>query len=499
MAQPTRTPSIDGSVVFERDLFIANEWRASSTGESIAVVDPTTEQVIGRAAAASTADIDDAVAAAREAFDYGTWPELTIQARAEALLKFADELEKDVEATTEVLIQETGLTLGASRGGALTMPGMLRYYASIADTFQTVEIRKGVMGPTARIEKRPIGVVAAIVPWNSPLGLAAFKLPQALLAGNTVVMKPSEDTPISAGYLADAWLRAGLPAGVFNIVPALPEVSDYLVRHPGVDKITFTGSTVVGRKIAEAAAPTLKQLTLELGGKSPAVVLADAPLERLVYAMVPAITNNNGEMCTVPSRLIVPEDRKDEIVQALAEAFGKLKVGDPHDPQTDVGPMVSKTHYERVMGYLQSAVDEGGTFAVGGGRPEGPDVGYFVAPTIITGVGPTAKVAQEEIFGPVLTVLTYRDEAEAVRIANGVEFGLSGAVFGGDDEHVLNIARKIKSGTVSLNNGITVDISVPFGGVKQSGYGRELGPEGLEAFHETRTIFIDGEPLITLG
>jgi aldehyde dehydrogenase (NAD+) len=494
----TTTTEYVSSLVFDRELFISNEWRPASTGEYITVVDPATEQPVGKAAAASKEDIDAAVAAARDAFDNGPWPAMTIQERAAALVRFAEEMEKDTEAITEVTVQESGLTVGACRGGAKTLPGVMRYYASLAASFPLLEIRKGLSGVTARIEKRPIGVVAAIIPWNSPLGMTAFKLPQALLTGNTVIMKPSEDTPISAGYVGDAWLRAGLPTGVLNIVTALPEASQYLVSHPGVDKITFTGSTAVGRAIAAAAAPTLKQLTLELGGKSPAVVLDDASVERVVETMVPAMTNNNGEVCTMPSRLIVPESRKDEIVDAMVSALREVSVGDPADPKTEVGPMVSRKHYERVMGYLQSAVDEGGKFAIGGGRPEGLDTGYYVAPTIITDVGPDAKVAQEEIFGPVLTVLTYHDEDEALRIANDVEFGLSGAVYSTDQDRALEMARKIRSGTVSLNNGLTMDIGVPFGGVKQSGYGRELGPEGLEAYLETRTIFIDGEPVRTL-
>jgi len=488
------TPS-PSSPVFERDLFINNTWRPGSTGERIPVVDPATEKEIGSAAAAASEDVDAAVAAARTAFDSGPWPRLTLRERAEILTRFAEELEKDTDPVTEVLVAETGLTIGQSRGGALTMPGLLRYYASLADTTELTELRTGLSGVSARIEKRPVGVVAAIVPWNAPLALAAFKLPQALLAGCAVIMKPSEDTPLSAGYFADAALRAGLPAGVLNIVNALPAGGDHLVRHPGVDKITFTGSTVVGRRIAAAAADTLKQLTLELGGKSPALVLDDADLDRIVETLVPGVTGNNGESCTNPSRLIVPEHRHDEIVAALAEAFAELTVGDPRDPATDVGAMVTRKHYARVLDYLASAEKEGGTFAVGGGRAPGHDVGYYVAPTIITGVSPDAKVAQEEIFGPVLTVLTYRDEEEAIRIANDTEFGLSGAVYSTDTEHALRVAQQINSGTVNLNNGITVDIGVPFGGVKQSGYGRELGPEGLDAFFNTHVIFIDGEPL----
>ncbi|CAA9272524.1 MAG: Aldehyde dehydrogenase [uncultured Arthrobacter sp.] len=482
----------------ERELFINNEFVPNSTGEYVEVVDPATEKVFGRAAVASVADVDKAVAAARAAFDHGPWPRMTMQERAEILNRWTDELDKDVEAVTRLLVQETGIPVGQSQGGANTMQGITRYYTSLAADFPLVEERKGFTA-TASIEKVPVGVVAAIIPWNSPLGLAAFKLPQAMLAGCTVVMKPSEDTPLSAGYLGDAAVRAGIPEGVLNIVPALPEASAHLVSHPGVDKVSFTGSTAVGRSIAAGAAPTLKQLTLELGGKSAAVVLDDAPLDRLVYTMVPGVTNNNGAMCTVPSRLIVPAARHDEIVGALAEAFGTLKVGDPNAADTQVGPMITQRHYERVLEFLKSAEQEGGSFAVGGGKAPGLDEGYYVSPTIITGVKSSARVAQEEIFGPVLTVLTYETEEEAIALANDTEYGLNGAVFSADVDHALSVARRLDAGTVSINNGITIDITVPFGGFKQSGYGRELGPEGLDGYFHTKSVFLDGEPLITLS
>ncbi len=483
--------------VLERDLFIDGAWRPSSDGGRIAVVDPATESVVGNSAAATVADVDAAVAAARTAFDDGPWPRTTMAERVEVLLRFADELEADAEPVTEVLMAETGLIRSASSAGAGTMPWMIRYYAGAVEGLQLVEERVGLMGATVRIEKVPVGVVAAIIPWNSPLGLASFKLPQALLAGCTVIMKPSEVTPLSAGYVADAALRAGIPRGVLNVLPALPPATAHLVRHAGVDKISFTGSTEVGRAVAAGAADTLTPLTLELGGKSAALVLDDADLRRVVDTMVVAVTNNNGEVCTVPSRLLVPESRAQEIVSALVEAFGRVTVGAPSEPDSQVGPMVSEQHYEQVLAHLRSAVDEGGSFAVGGGRAEGHDKGYYIAPTIITGVSPQARVAQEEIFGPVLTVLTYRDEDEAIDIVNGTQFGLAGAVYSTDPGRALALARRFLSGTVTINSGSNIDPSVPFGGFKQSGYGRELGLEGLDAYLQTRAVFLDGEPMST--
>ncbi|MEU6356542.1 aldehyde dehydrogenase [Streptomyces sp. NPDC047072] len=486
--------------VTERDLFIGNAWRPSSDGRSQSLVNPATEEPFGKVALASSADVDAAVQAARTAFDEGPWPHLSLKERADFMLALADEIERHADAIAAVVTAETGLVLGAARGNPLAFAGMLRYYASLADSTELHEVRTGLTGVTARIEKRPVGVVAAIVPWNAPLGLAAFKLPPALLAGNTVIMKPSDFSPLSAGYVADAALKVGLPAGVINVLTAGPEQSQELVSHPGVDKVTFTGSTGVGRAIAASAAPTLKQVTLELGGKSPALILPDADLDRIVYTLTINITNNNGAVCTNPSRLIVPESRKDEIVGALAASFAQLKVGDPADPRSDVGPMINKAHYDKVLGFFETARQEGATFAVGGGRAPGFDKGYYVTPTIITDVTSDSRVAQEEIFGPVTAVLTYPDgdEDEAIRLANDTEFGLNGAVFSTDEQHALEVARKIHSGTVSINNGITIDLAVPFGGVKQSGYGRELGPEGLDAYFNTHAIFLDGEPVITL-
>ena len=335
--------------------------------------------------------------------------------------------------------------------------------------------------------------MAQIVPWNSPIVMAAFNLPAALLSGCTLILKPSDLTPLSAGYLADAARRAGLPPGVLNVVPATSSSSDYLVRHPGVNKIAFTGSTATGRKIAEAAAPTLKHVSLELGGKAAAIILDDAPLARIVDTITHAILFNNGQMCLQPSRLLVPESRHDEIVEALAASFAAAVVGDPKDPQTNVGPLISRAQYDHVMGLLESAIADGGRFVVGGARPQDLDTGYYVAPTIVTGVSPTARIAREEIFACVLVVLTYRDENEAIAIANDTEFGLNDAVYSADADRALRIARKLESGSISINNGQLLDVGIPFGGVKQSGYGRELGPEGLDAYFETHTIYLNGE------
>ena len=495
----TKPAAKNAEPVLERDLFINNVWRPAESGKTFSLTNPATEQGFGRAADASEADVDAAVKAARIAFDKGPWPRMMPRERADALLRFADALEADSEALARLVTMEGGFPRADAIGGTKAMLSVLRYYAELADGLELVEIRKGRTGVTARIEKHPVGVVASVVPWNGPIVMAAFNLPSALLSGCTLVLKPSELTPLSAGYLADAALAAGLPPGVLNVVTGGAQASEALVRHPGVDKIAFTGSTATGRKIAEAAAPTLKHVSLELGGKAAAIVLDDAPLDRLVSTMTPAIMFNNGQMCLQPCRLLVPEHRKDEIVEALAEAFRKVKVGPPTDPDTKVGPLISRKQHERVLGLLQSARDEGGVFRVGGGRPDGLDTGYYVEPAIITDVDPRSRVAVEEIFAPVLIVLTYRDEEEALRIANDTEFGLNDAVYSANPERALAVAQRMHSGSININNGQYLDVAIPFGGVKQSGYGRELGPEGLDAYYETRVIYLDADPFHGLG
>jgi aldehyde dehydrogenase (NAD+) len=476
----------------ERDLFIGNQWRPSSTGQTLSLVNPATEQPFGRPAAASAEDVDAAVRAARAAFDTGPWPRLSLQERAAALLRFADALEADSEPLAELVVMETGLLWKEGIGGTRSMTTMLRYYADLAGQVQLVERRHGLTGVTASIEKVPLGVVGQIVPWNGPMSMTATNLPAALLAGCTIVLKPSELTPLSTGYLADAALAAGLPPGVLNVIPGSPAASEALVRHPGVNKIAFTGSTATGRKIAAAAAPTLKHVQLELGGKAAALVLDDAPLQHLIETMMPAMLFNNGQMCIQPARLVIPEHRKNEIVGAFADAFAKVVVGPPDAPGTELGPLVSRQQYNHAMDLLRSAAQDGGRFVTGGGRPPGLDTGFYVAPTIITDVSPRSRVGQEEIFAPVMVVFTYTSEEEALQIVNDTEYGLNDAVYSADAERALRLARRMESGTISINNGLYADPAMPFAGVKQSGYGQELGPEGLDAYFETQVIYLDG-------
>jgi aldehyde dehydrogenase (NAD+) len=330
-------------------------------------------------------------------------------------------------------------------------------------------------------------VVAAIVPWNVPLFEAMIKLAPALIAGNTVVLKPAPETPLSAQAFGQILLDAGLPPGVVNIVPAGREVGEHLVTHPGVDKVSFTGSTAAGRQIAGLCGQLLRPVTLELGGKSAAIILPEVDLADTMAKLVPAGVMNNGQACVAQTRILAQRDRYAEVVDAVTEAVGALKVGSALDPETEIGPLVAERQRERVLGYMDIGRSEGAKVTVGGGRPGGLDKGWFVEPTVFADATNDMRIAQEEIFGPVLTVIPYDDVEDAVRIANDSEYGLSGSVWGSDHEAAAEIGRRIRSGTVNINT-FTMDMCSPFGGFKASGLGRELGPEGLEAFLQTQTV-----------
>jgi betaine-aldehyde dehydrogenase len=331
-------------------------------------------------------------------------------------------------------------------------------------------------------------VVAAITPWNVPLFLAAAKLSPALLSGSTVVFKPAPETPLDANVLAEIFAECGLPKGVLSVVPAGREVGEYLVNHPGVNKVSFTGSTAAGRKIGAACGANLKRVSLELGGKSAAILLDDVNLEESLPLMLPNAIMNNGEACISLTRILAPRDRYTEVTDALVELVRAMKVGDALDPSTEVGPLVAERQRDRVEEYIRIGQEEGAKVAVGGGRPTGLDTGWFVEPTVFVDVDNTMRIAQEEIFGPVLSVIPYDDDADAVRIANDSDYGLCGAVFSGDNDRGLGIARQVRTGTYMVNSSIPIDFSSPFGGYKSSGVGREFGEDGLELFLEKKTI-----------
>lgn len=471
-------------------LYLGGEWRKSATRQSLTVVSPIDETPIGVAPLAAPSDVDSAVSAARAALHSPEWAALSTDERADLLDRFADELEKNSTERAILTTVQNGMPIGVSNwaeGDGVV--GLLRYYTALVRTLPMEERRPRVDGMgTTVVRRERVGVVAAIVPWNFPQVLTMFKLAPALVAGCTVVIKPSPETTLDAFELAAAADRAGLPPGVLNIVTGGPDIGEYLVAHPGVDKVCFTGSTASGRKISEVCGRLLRPVTLELGGKSAAIVLDDADLTTLVQGLATSSLLNNGQTCFLSTRILAPQARHDEVVEAVAALASGLTVGDPLDPDTHVGPVVSRRQRERIESYIQLGKDSGAVLAAGGGRPD-RDKGWFVQPTVFGGVSNDSRIAQEEIFGPVLTVIPYRDLDDAVSIANDSEYGLGGTIWTSDVANGLDIARRIESGTVGVNF-YNLDYGAPFGGVKASGLGRELGPEGLAAFFNLKSIFL---------
>jgi len=469
-------------------LFIGGEWVDPSSSATFEVISPTSEELVGRVPEAQVADVDRAVAAAREAFDHGPWPRMSPAERAAVLSKAAEAIRNDMQGISELISNEMGSPVSWGLLAQVLAPTMiLDYYAGLGSTFAFDTVKDGLLGPVM-VTKEPVGVVAAITPWNVPLFLATAKLSPALLAGCTVVFKPAPETPLDANLLGEILAEVGLPKGVLSVVPAGREVGEHLVNHPGVDKVSFTGSSVAGRKIGAACGANLKRVSLELGGKSAAILLDDVDLEATLPLMMPNAIMNNGEACISLTRILAPRDRYTEIADALVEQVRALKVGDALDPATEVGPLVAERQRDRVESYIRIGQEEGAKIAIGGGRPDGIDRGWFVEPTVFVDVDNSMRIAQEEIFGPVLSVIPYDDEADAVRIANDSEYGLCGAVYTGDNDRGLGVARQVRTGTYMVNSGVPIDFSSPFGGYKASGVGREFGEDGLELFLEKKTI-----------
>ncbi|QYG92889.1 aldehyde dehydrogenase [Iamia sp. SCSIO 61187] len=474
-------------VIAHDSFLIGGDWVAPRGTGTIEVINPSTEEPFGRVPEGTTDDMDAAVAAARQAFDHGPWAQMSPKERGAVLAAVSGALTADMQGLAELISGEMGCPVSWGVMGQVFAATMIAdQYVGLADTYEFTDTRAGMMGPS-EVRKVPYGVVAAIVPWNVPVFEAMIKLAPALVAGNTVVLKPAPETPLSAQALGQIFQDAGLPPGVVNIVPAGREVGEHLVTHPGVDKVSFTGSTAAGRQIASVCGQLLRPLTLELGGKSAAIILDDVDLADVVAKLVPVGVMNNGQACVAQTRILASRDRYAEVVDAVSEAVGALTVGDALDPATEIGPLVAERQRERVLGYLDIGRAEGARVTVGGGRPAGLDKGWFVEPTVFADAINDMRIAQEEIFGPVLTVIPYDDVEDAVRIANDSPYGLSGSVWGGDHEAAASIARRIQSGTVNVNT-FTMDMCSPFGGFKASGMGRELGPEGLEAFLQTQTV-----------
>ncbi|GAA4411873.1 aldehyde dehydrogenase [Actinokineospora soli] len=468
------------------ELVIAGK-RVPAAGGTTTVINPYTEQEIGAIPDGAPEDVDRAVAVARTSFDAGVWRRSTVPERAGFAARLAAAFQRDSAAICAVTTLEMGCPASQSALINGVLPTMqLSYHADLAQRITLEERRVGPQGTTV-VRREPTGVVAAVVPWNGPIYLALNKVLPALLAGCSVVLKPAPEASLGLLHLAKLAAEAGLPDGVLTVVTAGREAGEHLVTHPGVDRVSFTGSTTAGRRIAALCGERLKRVGLELGGKSAAIVLDDADLDATVAGLKTASLLNTGQICAAQSRVLVSEARHDELVDALVDAVGGMRVGDPTDPATAVGPLVSARQRDRVEGYLAAGRAEGAKAVLGGGRPSDQPTGWFVEPTVFTGVTNDMRIAREEIFGPVLTVIPYRDEEEAVAIANDSEYGLAGSVWTADVERGLGVARSVRVGSYGVNV-YTSDVNVPFGGFKASGIGREGGPEGLDAYFEHQSV-----------
>jgi acyl-CoA reductase-like NAD-dependent aldehyde dehydrogenase len=473
--------------------YIGGEWVEPSTDSTIDVVDAGTEEVFVQVAEAQAADIDRAVTAATEAFEHGPWPGLTHAERAGILREFGAAVQRRNDDLSQIEPRECGVLYQYSQHSGALGASVFEQYAALADTFPFEEPAQPTGPGYGLLVREPVGVVGAIVPWNAPLTLIGHKMVPALLAGCSVVVKLAPEAP-GAGYVvAEAAEEIGLPPGVVNIVTAGREVSELLVRDPRVDKISFTGSTAAGRKIAAICGERIARCTLELGGKSAAVVLDDADLEHVaatISAVEPVLT---GQVCSSLTRIVVTRPRHDDLVDALAAMFSQVRVGDPFDEQSQMGPLAMRRQRDRVEGYIAKGIEEGATLAAGGGRPKGLDRGWYIEPTLFGNVDNSTTIAQEEIFGPVLSVIPADDEDDAIRIANDTIYGLNSAVFTNDASRARDVARQLRAGTVGHNSWRT-DFGIAFGGFKQSGLGREGGKEGLLPYLETKTVILDEPP-----
>ncbi|MFI6313939.1 aldehyde dehydrogenase [Nocardia fusca] len=479
------------AVADREQVFIGGRWTDSTGDDWIELVDPWSEQTAARIRSATAADVRRAVDAARKSFDSGAWAGKSMAERAEVIDEIATRLEQRQDELTTIGVLEVGIPVTVSAGTQQMTAGLFRAVAEEARNFTVREDRTRADGGISRILSEPTGVVAAIIPWNGPIGTIAFKVAPALAAGCSVVLKGAPDAPLSpavfADVIAELVAEGRIPEGVVSVLIADREVSETLVTDPGVDHITFTGSTVAGRRIAALAGERIARVSLELGGKSAAIILDDADLNHVLQSLPMGGCMQSGQACIALTRVLVSRKRHDEVAAALSAAYSALPMGNPWSPENFLGPLAGARHQERVQAYIDTAVRDGATVLVGGGRPEGLDQGYFVAPTLIDEVRNDMRIAQEEVFGPVISLITYEDEDDAVAIANDSIYGLSGAVYTEDLERGYAVAQRIRTGTVSVN-GSVIDFTLPFGGYKQSGVGREGGAEGLAEFFETKTV-----------
>ncbi len=482
--------SSTGTTIDSDRLFVGGEWISPHGPGRIDVIAASTEEPIGSVPEGTHADVDAAVAAARAAFDDpGGWSSWSAEERARAMERLADALESRGEEIARRVSMQNGMPISLALASEAVYPAVLaRFYAGLIRGLPLEEERAGMLGGTILVRRKAVGVVATIVPWNFPQSLAMFKLAPLLAAGCTTVIKPSPETVLDSLLLADAVAEAELPPGVVNIVPAGREVGAYLVEHPHVDKVAFTGSTAAGRSIARRCGELLRPVTLELGGKSAAILLEDADLSQAGEALFAATLLNNGQTCYLGTRVLAPRSRYEEMVSVFAGLADALQVGDSLDPDTQVGPLASERQRDRVESYIEKGRAEGARLVAGGSRPKAMERGWFVQPTVFADVENTQTIAREEIFGPVLSVIPYDGVDDAIAIANDSEYGLGGSVWTSDPEHGVEVATRVQTGSIGVNH-YALDPAAPFGGVKGSGLGRELGPEGLSAYLQIQTVY----------
>jgi acyl-CoA reductase-like NAD-dependent aldehyde dehydrogenase len=468
--------------------YIGGEWVLSDSNERVSVVNPATEATLVVLPMANTVDVDRAIAAARHAFDNGPWPRMSGPQRSKIMRRFVELLAQRADLLGRLWTAQVGAPI--SFAGSLVQTGLARYqyYAELAASF-SFEDRRATARGHARVRREPVGVAALIAPWNATFPIMAHKLGAALAAGCTCILKSPVESPLEGLIVAECAAEAGIPSGVINVITADRAESAYLTASPQVDKISFTGSVSAGRQIGVTAADRMARVTLELGGKSAAIVLEDADLPALIPTLAPFTMPFSGQVCFSQTRILAPRSRVDEITDAYVQAIGSLRIGDLWDPQTQVGPVLNPRQLDRILNYIAQGVQQGGQILIGGGRSANFNRGFFVDPTVFANVTPEMTIVREEIFGPVVTIQPYDDEEEAVQMANDTDLGLSGSVYSRNVEHAYEIASRIRTGQVGIN-GVELAPSVPFGGYKFSGVGREGGPEGLEAFLETKSVFM---------
>ena len=465
-------------------IFLDNEITSSRGSLSIDVISPASEAVIGRSTLAVEADIERAVSSAREAFDRGPWPNMSGEERRRVIQRAGALLSAKSSELSELVCLQNGTTIRSQPGN---VEPTFAFYSSVP--LPEEDHRPLPPAMDAVVVREPMGIVAAIVPWNSPMKLGLGKVIPALLAGCTVILKPAPETPLHDYVVAQSFVEAGLPPGALSVVPADRDVAEHLVRHQGIDMVSFTGSTRAGRQIGSICGQNIKPVLLELGGKSAAIVLDDFDIPSRADALLrdAGVLTLNGQACLASSRILVSSRRYDEVVDALVAVMESVRIGDPLDPQSELGPLVSERQRGRVEGYIEAGRNEGARVAHGGGRPQGFEKGWYVEPTLFVDADNSMTISREEIFGPVAVVIEYKDEDEAVRIANDSNYGLAGTIFTGDPSRGLSIAKRIRTGCVGVNRSGS-NPAVPFGGYKDSGIGRAQGPEGLSEYFQTKTI-----------